>query len=1350
MATAAPTTAPATGISTSSTTSTNAPAGGTGTGASAKQPQQQAAHGEQQLALKTDEALIAQGDEEDDMEIFSTRRPKDVTAGLSSGLKNVGKGVLAGVAAAVSMPVLGARESGASGFAKGLAMGVVAGVSLPVGGVLTGAYQVGRGVFNTPQAIMEAKEGKEWDPVKREWFTYDLEEESSRVLNESEEEFLRKKREGDTGEDGKAKEGGAAGSGAEAKDGESAEEPKLPAKEVKDRTYYDLLGIEPNATPSMIKKAYYVKARKLHPDKNPNDPKAHERFQEVGAAYQVLSDPGLREKYDKYGKDGVDDVPVMDSSAFFMMIFGSEKFDYYVGELQLATMMSMGQDVEGEDEDAAMQALFSNNPAMEFRQRKRIVQTAVNLAKVLQDFVDEALTDPNAPKFRAKMTEEAKELSASPFGGTLLSVIGYVYVEQSEKMLGFKHSIGAGLGFTEMKRRGHVMATKYRVARSAYRTYRVAKKIEKKEQEKLKNKTPRDPDASPTSPDASGNAESKSDKTSSAAGAAAEATGATGATAGAPSAPAADTAANGAEESAKKKPTEGADAEEEVQTDDEEGMAESFMGMIETLWNMSVLDIESTLRKACRKIFKDASVKLEVRILRARGLEIMGRIFQASGISAEEGLGAFQAQMKEQMDAAKTAQKYHQEQEAKTASQEQQQQQQQQQDQQSQTNQAQPAPAPAPTPVKTFSREEVEAMKPSQLKAVLDERKVSYTDCIEKSDFIKKTAMLPTWPSPASGRDSDAGASRELGFRLEDLVTQGSIDLGPAAKDDNHFAQGREENCKSSDAISWRDIARMRSGTPQSTGSRNICSRELLGGWDDADDTLQREASLYESSVQQSPQQNQVYQEDAFPSPSPSFDLGSILEDSTQDLKGNRTKRATALQASASAVSAAHVHASTQVPRCDNRPAALQLQEVMRLTEADHGLVHTTEAVWESKHAEEELKRAQKRDLLAKRAERVLALIITQAARDAEAAEAEEAAKLEEMLAAERARAKRYRKGLYGVPQVWVESIPPLPPPLDPMHGKRRSRAKTFLELDASQSNSQDQENGNEEGLSVSRLLKHPEDSDDFEVFSEDDEDDETDQSRQDDLAREMAENSQMSKRSLTTTLTTTISPHRQVKLRKKTYQIHGAMLRYEKGLEVRSMRPLQSSDFEIFMSKRVKDDRLKVGVLVWIKKKQAMRAARILARVAHDGILAEEIEKQCPSLAFANGEPVLRPCVGPKQAPLLADGAASTSDAIDASVSAAEIERYSVMSPASSNALWTLSVRIEAGLDISDALLAEARSDLETRSKQFTCTNLSFERGRQRTQDAFAMFKSDVGAWRSTLYRALLETEFGPNQDEG
>jgi molecular chaperone DnaJ len=72
-----------------------------------------------------------------------------------------------------------------------------------------------------------------------------------------------------------------------------------------ERDYYEVLGVARDASEADIKKAYRRKAMKYHPDRNPGDEKAGERFQEVSEAYEVLSDSSKRQAYDQFGKAGV-------------------------------------------------------------------------------------------------------------------------------------------------------------------------------------------------------------------------------------------------------------------------------------------------------------------------------------------------------------------------------------------------------------------------------------------------------------------------------------------------------------------------------------------------------------------------------------------------------------------------------------------------------------------------------------------------------------------------------------------------------------------------------------------------------------------------------------------------------------------------------------------------------------------------------------------------------------------------------------------------------------------------------------------------------------------------------------
>jgi len=71
------------------------------------------------------------------------------------------------------------------------------------------------------------------------------------------------------------------------------------------RDYYEVLGVEKNASAEDIKKAYRKKAIQYHPDKNPGDKEAEEKFKEAAEAYEVLSDPQKRQRYDQFGHAGM-------------------------------------------------------------------------------------------------------------------------------------------------------------------------------------------------------------------------------------------------------------------------------------------------------------------------------------------------------------------------------------------------------------------------------------------------------------------------------------------------------------------------------------------------------------------------------------------------------------------------------------------------------------------------------------------------------------------------------------------------------------------------------------------------------------------------------------------------------------------------------------------------------------------------------------------------------------------------------------------------------------------------------------------------------------------------------------
>jgi molecular chaperone DnaJ len=82
------------------------------------------------------------------------------------------------------------------------------------------------------------------------------------------------------------------------------------------RDYYEVLGVAREATPELIKKAYRKCAMEFHPDRNPGNKEAEQKFKEAAEAYEVLNDPEKRARYDRFGHEGLRGAPQHDFSNF--------------------------------------------------------------------------------------------------------------------------------------------------------------------------------------------------------------------------------------------------------------------------------------------------------------------------------------------------------------------------------------------------------------------------------------------------------------------------------------------------------------------------------------------------------------------------------------------------------------------------------------------------------------------------------------------------------------------------------------------------------------------------------------------------------------------------------------------------------------------------------------------------------------------------------------------------------------------------------------------------------------------------------------------------------------------------
>ncbi|KAF7328989.1 DnaJ-domain-containing protein [Mycena venus] len=261
--------------------------------------------------------------------------------------------------------------------------------------------------------------------------------------------------------------------------------------------YYDILGITPSATTEEVKKAYRRMAIKHHPDKNPDDPLAEERFKEIAIAYQTLSDDALRRKYNEYGpKESAPEGGFVDPEEVFGAIFGGDRFIPIIGTISLARDMkaalqeadeaeaeeaaragtrildAKGRPVLSEEEKAAKEAKDRAKAAEKAKVREERVKKLVeNLERKLSIFTESA-TGPNDPdvtsSWRTICALEADQLKSESYGVELLQAIGFVYVSKAKHHLATNQTfLGVGGWLHNVQGKYHVFSETVSTLRSA-------------------------------------------------------------------------------------------------------------------------------------------------------------------------------------------------------------------------------------------------------------------------------------------------------------------------------------------------------------------------------------------------------------------------------------------------------------------------------------------------------------------------------------------------------------------------------------------------------------------------------------------------------------------------------------------------------------------------------------------------------------------------------------------------------------------------------------------------------------------------------------------------------------------
>lgn len=357
-----------------------------------------------------------------------------------------------------------------------------------------------------------------------------------------------------------------------------------------------MLQVRPTANTNEIRRAYYRASRRCHPDKVGASSHSTARFQELSEAYRILRRPELRRAYDRGGVVEVEQMATtVDLGLLYDIVLSGAQWEPYVGKFALSRILGCAADRESchvrkgaEDVDqrgSCIDELINlwttgeEDGAVKAWQTRREVNCAVALARRLLPAMTSGQTGLRS--FEADTRKEAARLAELRFGPGLLRVIAAVYESEAVRFLGATRSLlDPTREMEDVRAHWRLLALQGRSAVTAVRALLALRKLLMEEES--------------------------------------EGGSASGST------------------SAKPKENQASSLSLE-----RPAVQEQLPALASALWSLTVLDIEGTLRRVCRRVLRDKSEGTSVRLRRAEALRVSARVLReaADGRNGTEDAG---------------------------------------------------------------------------------------------------------------------------------------------------------------------------------------------------------------------------------------------------------------------------------------------------------------------------------------------------------------------------------------------------------------------------------------------------------------------------------------------------------------------------------------------------------------------------------------------------------------------------------------------------------------------------------------------------------------------------------------